>query len=134
MSEEEALNKALIDALAAAPAVVALVGTRVFDQVPKDATWPYVEIGDMRAVPDGGGCAAGQEIFVTLTAHSKAVGQREARAIVGALRTALHEQALAMPAPFALVEGEVVAAFTRRNATNPEISEGLVSYRALVEG
>lgn len=134
MSEEEALNKALIDALAAAPAVVALVGTRVFDQVPKNATWPYVEIGDMRAVPDGGGCAAGQEIFVALTVHSKAVGQREARAVAGALRAALHEQPLVMPAPFTLVDGEVVAVLTRRNERNPEISEGLVSYRALVEG
>ena len=52
--------------LADAP-LSAIVGNRIYTQAPQDVVFPWVQTGEVQALPfdDGGGCVVGSELFVT---------------------------------------------------------------------
>lgn len=90
---ENALQKAMVAALKADPALSALVQGRVFDQPGPDAACPYLTLGRCESRPlaaDGGGV----EQRLTLTGVSRFAGSEEAKAMAAAVRACLHETTL----------------------------------------
>lgn len=92
MSPDLALHKALLDHLRADAALQALLGdpARVHDEPPEPRVCPFVALGRAETRPWGGLDGEGVEHALTLTVVSRFDGLEEAKAIVAALRTALH--------------------------------------------
>jgi hypothetical protein len=79
----------------------ALCDGRVYDAVPQDVAFPYVEIGTGQTIPDDsstadGGEDAGVSDFFDLHVWSRSQGQKEAREIVDVIHGLLHQQSLAI--------------------------------------
>jgi hypothetical protein len=112
-------------------AQVLAVSGRVFDEVPQDVAFPYVELGEFQTVDDGAQCHDGQEVFATLHVWSRAAGQVEAKTIAGAVRGALHEAELALGAAWQFLE---IAHQDTRYLKDPDglTSHAVLSFRALV--
>lgn len=90
---EGALQKAMVAALKADPALSALIQGRVCDQAPEGALCPYLALGRCESRPvaaDGGGV----EQKLTLTGVSRFAGSEEAKAVAAAVRACLHEAVL----------------------------------------
>ncbi|MEH0198492.1 DUF3168 domain-containing protein [Caulobacter sp. CCNWLY153] len=129
MSAEIALAGALAQRLAAAPAVAAIVGTRVHAAPPRMLTYPCVSVGRIESRPVGEGDLL--EHVVTITCASRFGGPEEARAMVAAARLALHDAAPA-------VEGRVLASLKVRfsdvfAAADDELTLGVLRVRAVSE-
>jgi hypothetical protein len=97
-----ALHKAVFGTLAAAAPLTNIVGTRIFDAPPRDATFPYVTLGETSSADWSTSTEDGTEHRLTLHAWSRAGGKAECWSILDALRDALHD---AMLSP----EGEALA-------------------------
>lgn len=140
MSAEVALQKAIVAALRADAGLLALTGNRkagtaearVFDRVEPDTALPYVNIGEIQAVDDGAECLDGIEVFVTIHVWSGKVGAIEARRMIAAVRDALHEQAITLEEPYALLEIQHRDSRTFPDA-DPSITHGVLTIRALIE-
>lgn len=90
---EGALQKAMVAALKADPALSALIQGRVYDQAPEGALCPYLALGRCESRPvaaDWGGV----EQKLTLTGVSRFAGSEEAKAVAAAVRACLHEAVL----------------------------------------
>jgi hypothetical protein len=90
---EGALQKAMVAALKADPALSALIQERVYDQAPEGALCPYLALGRCESRPvaaDGGGV----EQRFTLTCVSRFAESEEAKAVSAAVRACLHEAVL----------------------------------------
>ncbi|MES2034498.1 MAG: DUF3168 domain-containing protein, partial [Pseudomonadota bacterium] len=93
MSPDLALHRALLDHLRADPGLTALLGTpaRIWDEPPEPRLFPFVTLGRAETRPWGGLEGEGLEHALTLTCVSRFDGAEEAKAVVAALRTALHD-------------------------------------------
>lgn len=131
MSASAELQKLVLDTLHATPAVTALIGTRIYDTVPKGAVQPYVSFGPVDIVEDGADCIASGEHTLQLDVWSRAVGKVEAKRIVDAIKKALHNRQLTMQNN-ALVEMSVDF---RSVIGDPDglTSHGIVRVTALIE-
>jgi len=95
-SSGAAVHDALIAYLRAAPAVAALVGSRVYDRVPQGVTFPYVALGlsrtDRFRVQGADGCS----LFCEINAWTRATsgGKHDAETLRAALEDALDDAAL----------------------------------------
>lgn len=77
--------------------VAALVGDRVYDMAPLKAVLPYVSFGASVVTPDDADCIAGGTEVVQIDIWSEAQdGQREAKAIVAAVRACLRGQSASL--------------------------------------
>lgn len=110
MTPEIALQKAVVDILLAAPAVAAIVGDKVLDEVPHDrvpAKPPYVEIGAINRTRFEG-CAKAWTIRMRLYAASTEFGRAEAWDLADAMATALDDDGAspppALPEPFYIMD------------------------------
>lgn len=92
-----ALQGAIVSRLKADQQIQTLVGNRVHDRVPADATFPYVAVGDMQSIDAGADCVDALDVIVTIHAWSRAVGQIECKRVASAVRAALHEADLVVP-------------------------------------
>lgn len=112
-------------------AEIAAVGERVFDRVPADVAFPYIELGEFQTLDDGAQCHDAQELFATLHVWSRAVGQVEAKTIAGAVRGALHEAELDLGVAFQFLE---IAHQDTRYLKDPDglTSHAVLTFRALV--
>lgn len=118
------LQGAVSQALMAAPAVQALVASRIYDRVPKDAGFPYVSFGPADASSDDADCVEGLDVSFQIDVWSRAVGFPEAKQIAGAVRAALHEAELIL--------GEAALASLRHRQTRVmRDPDGLTSHAAL---
>jgi len=92
MSPDLALHKALLDHLRADAGVQALLGepARVHDEPPEVRVYPLVLFGRAETRPWGGLDGEGVEHALTLTCVSRFDGAEEAKAVIAALRAALH--------------------------------------------
>jgi hypothetical protein len=73
-------------------------GDRVYDSVPRDREFPYVNIGEDQVLGDDADeCAEGSEIFVRIHAWSRAVGWPEVKAIGWNIRDRIRGAAFNMP-------------------------------------
>lgn len=62
----------------------------VYDDVPENAAYPYIAIGEDTFVPWDTDDSVGTECTITLHVWSTARGKREAKAILGLMYDALH--------------------------------------------
>jgi hypothetical protein len=77
----------------------ALCSGRIYDAVPQDVVFPYVEIDGAQSIPDDtsasdGGQDAGVSDYFDLHIWSRYQGQMEVREIVDEIHGLLHQQAL----------------------------------------
>lgn len=127
-----ALQTSIHARLTADPAVVAaLGGQRVYDDVPRGAEFPYVTFGETTLRDWSTGGEEGGEHVVTLHVWSHAAGRREAQAIMGAMRTALHDASLSLSG-HRLVNLRHEFSDARRDPDG-ETYHGIVRLRAVTE-
>jgi hypothetical protein len=88
------LQTAIVTKLKADAGVVAAVGTRVYDNVPPNASFPYISLGDSQVLPDKADCIDGTEIFFTLDGWSRDLRFPECKTISKAIVACLDDQPL----------------------------------------
>ena len=126
-----ALQKAIYAHLSADTAIVALVGTRLFDNVPGDASFPYLTLGEAQVDDWSTGDEGGSEHFLSLHVFSRAGGRAEAKSILGAARSALHDASLTLEG-FQLINLRFLSAETRRESDGATW-RGTIRFRAVTE-
>ncbi|EKS28690.1 DUF3168 domain-containing protein [Afipia felis] len=108
-----------------------LGGTRVYDEPPRNAAFPYVTLGEARLMDSSGEGGETQEHQLTLHAWSRQGGHREAHMIAGALLQALDD------APLPLEENRLVnlrfALADIRRENDGKTYHALVRFRAVTE-
>jgi hypothetical protein len=87
----------IVQALKDDPTVQALCGSRVYDDVPPSATFPYISMGPATEVTDNPECIDAIEINIQLDAWSRSVGFPEVKRIASAVHTALHDVEVDLP-------------------------------------
>ncbi len=91
------LQRAVHAALAADVAVLALLGgARIYDDVPQGTAFPYVSLAGFTVRDWATGTESGAEVVFTVNAWSRGAGHRQAHLLAEAVRTALHDAALAL--------------------------------------
>lgn len=108
------LQGAIIARLKEFPGLAALVGNRIYDQVPADRAFPYVSWGPEQVLAQNADCITGFEVFVQLDAWSREVGLPEVKAVAEQVRLALLDDEL-MLAGNALVSLEHTQTRTGRD-------------------
>jgi hypothetical protein len=126
-----ALQKAVVAALVADAAVGALIGDRIYDAPPRDATFPYLTVGQVNTADWSTGTEGGAEHQLTLHAWSRERGKRGCYAIGAAVEAALHDAALALD-DHALVNLRFEFAETRRDPDGITF-HGAIRFRAVTE-
>ncbi len=86
------LQGAIVARLKSFAGVTALVGQKVYDEVPSTAAFPYITIGPSDEAADSADCIVGSEVTFQIDGWSRAVGLPEARRISNAIRAALEGQ------------------------------------------
>ena len=69
---------------------------RIYDHVPQNVQFPYVQVGETDAQPDDLSGTVGISEFVTLHVWSRYRGQKELKQISAAVQDAVHGQDLTM--------------------------------------
>lgn len=96
------LQVAIYDRLRTDANLAAVVADRVYDDVPQETPFPYVEIGEPVSTAWDDDCNTGSVSLVTIHVWSQYHGSREAQLALAAIYTALHNQ------PLGLVGGDNV--------------------------
>jgi len=109
----------------------ALGGGRIYDHVPCGGPHPYVTFGETVSRDWSTGSEDGEEHLLTLHVWSQAAGRREAVEIAGAIRSALHHQALEL-AGHRLVSLQHESSEFRREGDGVTY-RGIVRLRAVTE-
>ncbi len=91
---DQALADGLVAALKAAPAVTAILGQRIYARSPRVPTYPCLAVSRTESRVVEGEVL---EHLLTLTCVSKFGGPEEARAVVAAVRAAIHDAARPSP-------------------------------------
>lgn len=125
------MQGAVFAALQADAAVSALVAGRVYDRVPETATFPYIQIGSFQTLDDGADCIDATEVFATIHAWSRSVGQVEAKRIASAVRAALHDKPLALTA-YRMVDVRHRSSVITADPDG-ESTHGVITFRALID-
>jgi hypothetical protein len=131
MDADLALQKAIYARLADDAALADLVGARIYDNVPGDAGFPYLTLGEATVDDWSDGEAAGAEHRLTLNAYTRGGGRAEAKTIMGGVNAALHDANLTLDGHH-LVNLRFVAAETRREADGATW-RGTIRFRAVTE-
>lgn len=128
-----ALQTALRDALAADAGVKALLGdpARIYDDVPRAAAFPYLTLGETTLVPFDTATETGFAHVLVLHVWSRHGGRKEAKAVLDAVYSALHRQALALSG-HRLVDIAFASADVFRDADG-ETYHAVARYRAVTE-
>lgn len=131
------LTAAIVPGLKAFAPLAALIGDRVFDDVPADgegfavAQLPYVSLGAAHEISTGPECVEAVEIMFRIDAWSDAVGFGEVMQIAEAVKRALHR------AEFELADNALVEITHRRTdrlrAPDGLISQAIVEFSATIE-
>lgn len=125
-----ALQKALHARLAGDAELVALVGARIYDEVPRNEAAPYVHLAEAAVRDWSTATEAGAEVLFAIIVFSKAAGRREALAIAERVRALLHEAPLALDG-HRLVNLRHAATETLRNVKDGR--RALLRFRAVME-
>ncbi len=127
-----ALQRAIYDRLTTDAGLSALLGgPRIHDDVPRGTEPPYVTLGQSTVRDWSTGGDDGHEHTLTLHVWSRTDGRRQVHEIMGAVRAALHDAALA-PTGHRLVNLCQEFAETRRDADG-KTYHGLLRFRAVTE-
>lgn len=127
-----ALQRGIYDALAGSSTLTTLLGgTRIYDDAPQAAAFPFVTLGQSVVRDWSTGTEAGGEHELTLHVWSRAGGKHEVLAIAEAIKLALHDQ------PLLLEDHHLVNLrhqFTEaRLDPDGDTFHGIVRYRAVTE-
>lgn len=133
MTDEVSLmmQAAAVQALLNDMSVTALVGDRVYDDVPPNPTFPYISWGDDGTNDDGSDCVVGSEVFFSLHVWSKAVGKPQAKRIAGVVRNCLDEAALSVTGYHLVTLHHRITRWP--NQPDGVIKHGVVTFRALLD-
>jgi uncharacterized protein DUF3168 len=127
-----ALQQSIFAALTANITLLTLLGgPRVYDDVPQASAFPYLTFGQSTTRDWSTGSDDGSEHVLTLHVWSQARGKKEAHEIMGAVRTALHDQALSLGG-HRLINLRHEFSEARREPDGDTI-HGIVRYRAVTE-
>jgi Protein of unknown function (DUF3168) len=127
-----ALRAAVHAALKADTALAAVLGgARVHDEVPRDAAFPYVTLGDAGITDISTDDGEVHEHRLVLHAWSRQGGHKEAHVIAGALLSALDDAPLA-PTGHRLVNLRFAMADIRRESDG-RTYHAIVRFRAVTE-
>jgi hypothetical protein len=127
-----ALRAAVHDALIADTGLTGILGgPSIFDEPPRDATFPYVTLGEARIADFSTGTEPGQEHQLTLHAWSRQGGHHEAHIIAGAVLQALDDAPLTLSG-YRLVNLRFALADVRRESDG-RTYHALVRFRAVTE-
>lgn len=96
MSAALAVQGAIVTALKADAGVLAYVRetngkVRVYDDVPPDATFPYISIGPSQSNRQDADCFRGSEVFIQVDVWSRERGYTECKRLGDAVETALND-------------------------------------------
>lgn len=132
MSAANALRTAIHAALAANPALIAVLGgARIHDMPPASPDFPYVTLGEAQISDWSTATESGEEHRLTLHAWSRQGGHSEAHAVAGALQQALHDAPLILPG-HRLVNLRATTTEIRRE-TGGRTYRAQVRFRAIIE-
>jgi hypothetical protein len=103
----------------------------IYDDVPRDAAFPYIVIGDMSSLPEDTQDSRAEDVRMTLHVYSRSGGQRECKRIIDAAADALEDGALN-------IAGHVAVLCRRLSVScalmaDGETRQGLMEYRLIVE-
>ena len=127
-----ALRAAVHDALKNNAALNTLLGgSKVYDEPPRGAAFPYVTLGETRINNFSSGDQFAEEHQLTLHAWSRQGGHREAHLITGTLLQVLDDAPLTL-AGYHLVNFRFAVADVRREADG-HTYHALVRFRAVTE-
>ena len=83
------LQAAIVSKLKNDPGVTAVVGQRIYDEVPANPQFPYISLGDNQVLPDKAECIDGTEIFWQLDGWARdetfPVCKKISKAVVAAM-------------------------------------------------
>lgn len=119
-----ALQKALVARLKATSGVTDLVGTRIFDAVPKSAAFPYLTLGEVQVVPDEADCYAGAEVYFSVHAWAREPGAADVKRIAPAVQAAVLADDLAL-------DGHTVVSVAFDGAQYMRDPDGLTSHAVI---
>lgn len=125
------LQAAIAAHLAADADLAALVGDRIHDGAPRAGAFPSITFGEAGQADWSSDGEPGGDVRLTLHVWSRAIGKREAWAIIGHLMRLLHNAPLALEA-HALVLARVTFAEVRLDPDGMT-EHGVVRVVALVE-
>lgn len=134
ISARLALQKAVLAKLRGTPAIVALVGKRIFDRVAlgdRKPPKPYVAVGAGETNSDDAECIEAFEVLQSIDVWSDDPGYTEAEEIGDLVRRAIHEADLTL-------DGYVLNEIRYRATVPSRDADGLTSlvsiaFRALIE-
>lgn len=97
MDVEAKLQREILRILKADAAITTLVGARIYDTAPSDATLPCVSIASISSVEFGADNVAGTETTVAVACDARGQGARvQARTVGTAIYAALNRKAASM--------------------------------------
>jgi hypothetical protein len=132
ISASAALRAAVHDALTHNAALVSMLGgSKIYDEPPRAAAFPYVTLGETRITDFSAGDEPGEEHQLTLHVWSRQGGTREAHLITGALLQVLDDAPLTL-ADHRLVNFRFSVADVRREADG-RTYHALLRFRAVTE-
>lgn len=127
-----ALQRAVYQALSGDATLTDLLGgAQIYDDVPREATFPYVTFGPNATRDWSTGTESGQEHILTLNAWSRAGGRREVLQILMTIENALDDANLTVDG-HRLVNLRHEVSETNRDADG-EIYRGVSRFRAVTE-
>jgi hypothetical protein len=124
------LQGAIVARLKGVAALTALIGQRVYDQVPRSsagditAVFPFVAIGPSDVLSDDAQCVTGYDIAFQIDCWSRAVGFPEVKKIAHEVKLALDQFALPLPT-------NTLVTFDHRQTRTFRDPDGLTSHAAM---
>lgn len=89
MDPTKEIHRAARAALVGATPVTDIVGSRVYDAVPPEPTFPYIKLAVSDANEDDDGCGKAWTVSITVHSWSRVVGTIQAKDMNAAVRAAL---------------------------------------------
>lgn len=96
MSDAWQVQKAIFTALSGNSTLMTAIGSRLKDRPSQDYALPYVHIGEIIVLDWGSKTFVGGDHRIMIHVWSKSPGKKEAWDIIDMIRTALHQQDLAL--------------------------------------
>lgn len=138
------LQLAALNKLRQTTALVAMVGSKIFDRVPEktaggvivpDVASPYISFGPVSVTPDDVECSDGEEITFQIDVWSwgsgLAYGSVEARQIAGLVKKALHKADLTLAVNAFVSIEHVLTRYLRES--DGKTNHAAIQFTAIIE-
>lgn len=126
------LQRGIYQALAGSAGLSAMLGgTRIYDDPPQGASYPFITIGQSTLRDWSTGTEDGTEHLVTLHVWSRSGGRKQVQDIIEEIKKVLHDK------PLSLVDHHLVNLRHEFSEVRPDPDgdtfHGIVRYRAVTE-